>query len=256
MFSFTWLDISKHWFTLLLASITSCLWFDRKHTHRRLDELHKMMEAIQYHMVIFIFFTFRWQFTIYTSLQSNPVVPAFAADAGNSLPILAKTTPANWETMAQTMQAIIEPATAEPQAEISHTPQSNVLTPQENASNMVESSKINLVDRVAEQHVEHLESKTTSGFSLEAKMPFHPESSPPADVQSQRSGPGVLTDRLFPIRTHDLTASDSEPLPPPTPADIPSPLASSAFLPLPSDLSSASFPSPPAVQRSHSSRDP
>ena len=164
---------------------------------------------------------------------------------------MAKTTPANWEMMGQTMQTIIEPATAEPQAEIGHRPQSNVPTPHENTNSMVELSTVNPADHAAEQqHITHLDSNTVSGFSREATTPFHPTSSPPADVRSQRSGPDVLADRLFPIRTHDLTSSHSEPLPSSAPADIPSPLVSSVFLPLPSGLrSSASFPSPPAVQR-------
>ena len=51
MFSFIWFDVSKHWFTFLLASFTLYLWLDRKHTHRKLDELHKTMEVIQHHMV-------------------------------------------------------------------------------------------------------------------------------------------------------------------------------------------------------------
>lgn len=158
---------------------------------------------------------------------------------------MAKTIPANWETMGQTMQAIIEPGTAEPQAEISHRPQSNVPTPHENTNDTAESPTVNPVD-----HIERLDSNTVSGSSREATIPFHPTSSPPADVRSRRSGPDVLADRLFPIRTHDLTPSRSGTLPSSAPVDIPSPQLSSVFLPLPSGLrSSASFPSPPAVQR-------
>jgi hypothetical protein len=186
----------------------------------------------------------------YASLQSNPAVSALVADAGNTLPIMAKTTPTNWETMGQTIQAIIEPGTAEPQAEIGHRPQSNVPTPRENTNETAESPTVNPVDHAAERHVERLDSNTVSGSRSNATIPFHPTSFQPADVRSRRSGPDVLADRLFPIRTHDLMPSRSGPIPSSAPIDIPSPQVSSVFLPLPSGLrSSASFPSPPAVQR-------
>jgi hypothetical protein len=158
---------------------------------------------------------------------------------------MAKTTPANWETMGQTMQAIIEQGTAEPRAEISRGPQSNVPIPHENANDAAESSTVNPVD-----HIERLDSNTVS--SREATIPFHLTSFPPADVRRRRSGPDVLSDRLYPIRTHDLTPNRSgPPLPSSAPVDIPSPQVSSVFLPIPSGglRSSASFPSPPAVQR-------
>ena len=64
------------------------------------------------------------------SLQSNPAVPVLVANARNTFPIMAKTTPANQEMMRQSMQAIMQLAIAEPSGhrepliDISHSPQS------------------------------------------------------------------------------------------------------------------------------------
>jgi hypothetical protein len=52
MFTYTWFDISKHWFTVLFASSTLWLCFEREYTHRGLDEIRERMKALQRDMVI------------------------------------------------------------------------------------------------------------------------------------------------------------------------------------------------------------
>jgi hypothetical protein len=66
MFSFNWLDMFKPWFTVLLASIVLYLWFEREHTHRRLDEMHGRMEVLQHRIMVTLHLRmFDWSFITY-----------------------------------------------------------------------------------------------------------------------------------------------------------------------------------------------
>jgi MIF4G domain len=112
-------------------------------------------------------------------------VTAFVADARNTLPIMAKTIPANPEMMGQSTNFIVQTAVAgpsghsEPRAEISHAHQFMAATPQESPRNLVElePSIVNLIDGATEQHIEHLSSNTASGPSRVAE-PSHPDELP------------------------------------------------------------------------------
>jgi hypothetical protein len=52
MFSFTWLANSKIFFTLLLASFTIAVLFERADAYRQLHEMHTTIEVLQRHLVI------------------------------------------------------------------------------------------------------------------------------------------------------------------------------------------------------------
>jgi hypothetical protein len=54
MFSFTWLANSQIFFTLLLASFTMVILFERADTHRQLHEMHTTIEVLQRHLVMLI----------------------------------------------------------------------------------------------------------------------------------------------------------------------------------------------------------
>jgi hypothetical protein len=105
------------------------------------------------------------------SLQSNPAVHALVADAQNNLPIITKKIPVDQEMMGQTMQAIIQPVNAEPQAVVSNTSQFKPSTPQEESKNL-ESSTIKLIDSAAEQHMKHSGPNIVSRFIRKTKLPF------------------------------------------------------------------------------------
>jgi hypothetical protein len=111
-------------------------------------------------------------------------VAGLAADARNTLPIMAKTMPTNPEMMGQSTKFIVQTAVAgpsghgEPRAEISHAHQFIAATPQESPTLVeLESSIVNLIDGATEQHIEHLSSNTVSGSSRVAE-PSHPDELP------------------------------------------------------------------------------
>lgn len=115
IFSLTRDTISKLFFVILLPSLALSVWFEREHTHHRLDEMLERIEVLQRHITVIITALCDPPVIHELHSQSNPAVPALIADARGSLPVMTKTMPEKLETLNHGMQGVAQPTTTIPE---------------------------------------------------------------------------------------------------------------------------------------------
>ena len=150
-------------------------------------------------------------------------MPNLVNDVGISLPIMAKTTPANLGASKPSMQAVVQPTIPRPSShggplvEINASPYN--VQPQENTIDTVEQSTINLIDDTFKPHKRQPSPNNSSVDSLEINSllsrpstpgyflsePFHPERFPRGPLVSSSSLSVVSFVRSPPIFSSTLS---------------------------------------------------